>query len=234
MTVKKKLTETISEEQLSTWYSKINVNKDNFTNFYVDLLTKDFEMPMLEINCGAGNILNKLSEKGIICEGINEDICNYVFEKKYRTIFVPYASFCALEDFSDAIKALKNIFSALDSGGRLAIDIYIPWDDLLSKNDKTWKIGGECFDNTTNQEFVFSYYDDFNLADQVRTMHTKYEIFSLGEILSSRYEVVKTRWYSDTEFMLMLDKIGFKNIVIQKIFEKSLSNYSTLFLAEKP
>lgn len=251
-----KLIETISEEQLAGWYSKIQDNTAIYVDFYTDLL-KNYKAPMLEINCGAGEILSRLQERGIYCDGLEAsaqqlDVCNrklveagkqaqlyntelegFTFPKKYNTIFIPYGSFCIIDCFESALHCLESIASSLENGGVLIMDIFIPWKRICSKKERVWKIGHTKTDPQTGEEFVFSFFDDFDLAAQIRTVHSKYEIFQNGEIKSVRLDTVQTRWYSDSEFKMLLEKAGFDNVSFKKIFAKSDDDYSTLFIASK-
>jgi len=251
-----KLTDTISEKQLATWYSKTEKWEDRFTELYSSLL-KDYKSPMLEVNCGTGKILTALHNSGIYCDGLEAsaeqlDVCNqklveegwqaqlfnadfseFTFPKKYNTIFIPNGSFCIIDEVDKAMHCLENIASALENGGTLILDIFVPWQRIISRDNKVWKVGGMEYNAETGEEFIFSYFDDFDLSAQIRTIHSKYEIFTNGEITSVRFDVSKTHWYGDNEFVMMLEKAGFGNISFRKIFENSPDDYSTLFIASK-
>lgn len=251
-----KSTKYLSEDKLAGLYSKIEDSEDNLVEFYVNLL-QNYQAPMLEVNCGTGLILSKLQELGIACDGVeasaeqlrvcserlnsigknahlyNTDFADFEFPNKYRAIFVPNGTFCMIADYDKAFHCLEMLESSLENGGTLIMDIFVPWKSLTNRNNNSWKIGKSLFDPKTGEDFVFSYYDSFDLSKQIRTTHSKYELFVNGELNSVRLDVVRNHWYGDNEFALMLEKAGFDNVSYQRIFEKSEDEYSTLFIASK-
>jgi hypothetical protein len=123
--------------------------------------------------------------------------------------------------------------SSLENGGTLILDIFVPWKSLLSNLDNCWKIGKTFYDIETGEDFVYSYFDSFDLSKQIRTTHSKYELYLNGELQSVRLDVVRNHWYGDNEFKLMLEKAGFDSVEYKQIFRKSDRDYSTLFIASK-
>jgi len=247
---------TITEEQLAEWYSKLEIGEDSCIDFYVDILKK-YKAPMLEVNCGTGKILTRLQELGVYCDGLeaskeqlsicserlnaigkeaqlfNADFSDVILPNKYNAIFIPHGTFCIIADIEKAKHCLDLFFSALENGGTLVLDVFVPWKAIEKHNDKCWKISRTYYDPKTGEDFVFSYFDDFDFASQVRTTHLKYEVFCNGELVSVRFDVVRNHWYGNNELKLMLEKAGFDSVTSETVFYKSSDDYSTLFTASK-
>ncbi|MCQ2973998.1 MAG: class I SAM-dependent methyltransferase [Bacteroidales bacterium] len=245
----------LTEEQLVNWYAKIEANK-KFVDFYTSELKK-FQGPMLEINCGTGEILSKLLSAGISCDGLessseqikicnnhlsemnlttnlyNLDFTDFNLPNKYNTIFIPQATFCMISDIEKAKHFLANVFSLLENGGSLIFDVFIPWKDIAEYDSRQWKIGNTLFDLETSEDFVHSYNYSFDLSEQIRIVHSKYELYKNGELVAQYFDVSKSRWYGNNELTMILESIGFNTIEKRKIFENNGNDYSTLFIASK-
>ena len=213
----------MTEEQLAELYSKLDLQDEEVIQYYVNLLQK-YKGPMLEINCGTGNILVKLQEMGIRCDGLdasvsqlkmcseklislgleaqlfNTDFSDFNLPNKYNAIFIPKGTFCIIADYDKAFHCLQMLSSSLENGGTLILDIFVPWKSLLSNLDNCWKIGKTFYDIETGEDFVYSYFDSFDLSKQIRTTHSKYELYLNGELQSVRLDVVRYHWYGDNEF----------------------------------
>lgn len=245
----------LSENELIDWYYKSAETK-KFVDFYVSELKK-YQQPMLEINCGTGEILKNLLANGIECHGLDcaaeqvkicsEDLSqqnlnstlysfdyeNFTLPQQYNTIFIPQSSFCLIHDLDTAKQFLKNIYNALQNGGTLIFDLYIPWKDITDYHTNKWTSGNSIENPETGEIFVYSYHCDLDLPNQIKTTHSKYELYKDGKLISVHFDVSQSRWYTDNEMKTILEDIGFNSITKTKILQDSDLDYSTLFVASK-
>ena len=125
----------LTENELIEWYYKSAETK-KYVEFYVSELKK-YQQPMLEINCGTGEILKSLVAEGIVCHGLDcaadqVKICGdeltrqnlestlYSFDynhfslpNKYNTIFIPQSTLCMISDLDAVKQFLINIKAVL-------------------------------------------------------------------------------------------------------------------------
>ena len=246
----------LSDENLSQWYLLSDTESSVMADFYIKELS-NFSSPMLEVNCGNGVILRELLKRDIVCDGVegsadqikickenlesqgltallyNDDFSDFIPQKKYNTIFIPRGTFSMITDYKHAQRCLSNFFSALENGGSLLIETFVPWKGISSSLDKNWKIGKTVFNTDTNQTFVYSHCDSFDFDEQVCTSLAKYELFDEGRLVESRLDTISSRWYGCNEMKLMLKNAGFDKIDSKQIFVKNSLEYSTFFVATK-
>lgn len=93
-------------------------------NHGTDISGIDISQPMLDV------LASKLSEDQrhrISCQ----NMLDFSFDKPFKLIVAPFRVFMHLTDKSDQLKALNNVFSHLDKGGRFIFDTFIPDFNLL-------------------------------------------------------------------------------------------------------
>lgn len=245
----------LTESELIEWYYKSSETK-KYVDFYVEELKK-YHQPMLEINCGTGEILKSLVASGIACDGLdcaaeqikicgeeltrnnlestlyNFDYNNYSLPNKYNTIFIPQSTLCMISDLGAVKQFLKNVYETLENGGSLLFDLYIPWKDITDYHSNKWSSGNAIENPETGEIFVYSYSCDIDLAKQIRTTNSKYELYKDGKLVSVHFDTSQSRWFTDNEMHMLLEEIGFSSVSSTKIFQDSDLDYSTLFVASK-
>lgn len=245
----------LTENELIEWYYKSAETK-KYVEFYVSELKK-YQQPMLEINCGTGEILKRLVEEGIVCHGLDcaadqVKICgdeltrmnlestlysfdynNFSLPNKYNTIFIPQSTLCMISDLDAVKQFLKNIYESLENGGTLLFDLFIPWKDITDYHSNKWSSGNAIENQETGEIFVYSYSCDIDLAKQIRTTNSKYELYKDGKLISVHFDTAQSRWFTDNEMQIILEDIGFSSVSYSKIFQESELDYSTLFVATK-
>lgn len=188
---------------------------------------------ILEPGVGTGRILIPLLEKGLKVDGfdVSEEmlkICRNNCEKrglnpnlfegkmesvsletKYEAIIVPTGTFLLLHKREDSIKALKNFYNHLTNSGRLIIDIFLQTDLSIDKvSTRTWECkNGEMI--TLESKIV-----EVDYINQYTISHNRYEKWRNGELIQTELERFPLRWYGVEEFKMILEQIGFKNIII--------------------
>ncbi|MEN2465601.1 class I SAM-dependent methyltransferase [Ornithinibacillus sp. JPR2-1] len=188
---------------------------------------------ILEPGVGTGRILIPLLERGFkvdgfdvseemltICRhncdirGLNPNVFkanmeSFSLEANYEAIIVPTGTFLLLHNREDSLRALKNFYYHLQDGGRLIIDIFLP-NDLTTTNvtTRTWETndGGII---TLESKLV-----EVDAVNQYTITHNRYEKWQNGKLIQTELERFPIRWYGVEEFKLILEQIGFKDIII--------------------
>lgn len=220
---------------LAETYDMRTGNASDDSEFFKKMIT---EVPgvALEIGCGTGRLLLPYLDAGLDVDGVDcsedmLDICrakaekngqspvlydqymqNLDIPKKYMTIYIPAASFMLLSEREDAMNALKSIYAHLDQGGQTLIPLFIPKDLFINKDDE-WAPG---FKGTRSDgsDIVVSSKSNFNFLEQKQTKIERYEIFKDGIIIDTQYSTTKMRWFFKYEFIMMLEKTGFRDVSV--------------------
>lgn len=205
--------------------------------FYADRL-KSCKGQILEPATGTGRILIPLLEKGFHVEGFDSSkdmlrICHdncktrglnpKIFEAKmesfsqdtnYEAIIVPTGTFLLLYKRADSIKALQNFYKHLSNGGRLMVDI------SLQKNistgivsTRTWECPNGDIITLENKIVEVDYINQYTIS------HGQYKRWREGVLVQTELELFPLRWYGVEEFRLVLESIGFKDIVISSDYK---------------
>lgn len=205
--------------------------------FYMNRL-ESCKGPILEPATGTGRILIPLLEKGLnvdafdiskdmlnICEhnckerGLNPKLFEGKMESfsqdtKYDAIIVPTGTFLLLHNREDSIKALQNFYRHLSNGGRLIVDIFLQTDiSTGTVSTKTWDCTNGDIITLENKIVEVDYINQYTIS------HGRYEKWREGVLLQTELERFPLRWYGVEEFRLILESIGFKNIVISSDYK---------------
>lgn len=200
--------------------------------FYIDRL-ESCKGPILEPATGTGRILIPLLEKGLKVDGFDSseemlNICRINCKKRgldpklfearmesfsqdteYEAIIVPTGTFLLLHKRADSIKALKNCYKHLANGGRLIFDISLQTDiSLGTVSTKTWECANGDIITLENKIVAVDYINQYTIS------HGRYEKWRKGVLLQTELEYFPLRWYGVEELRLILESIGFKDIVI--------------------
>ncbi|WP_353095118.1 class I SAM-dependent methyltransferase [Tissierella praeacuta] len=193
---------------------------------------------ILEPATGTGRILVPLLEKGLkvdgfdsskdmlnICEnncrkkGLNPKLFEAKMESfsqdtKYDAIIVPTGSFLLLYKREDSIKGLQNFYNHLSNGGRLIVDIFLQTDISIGiVSTKTWKCSNGDIITLENKVVEVDYINQYTIS------HGRYEKWRDGVLVQTELEHFPLRWYGIEEFKIILENIGFKDIVISSDYK---------------
>lgn len=200
--------------------------------FYKERLSS-CEGAILEPGVGNGRIAIPLLESGMNVEGFDVsaemlDLCrancadrglyptlfegnmeSFSLETTYEAIIIPTGTFLLLHKREDSIKALKNFYRHLAHGGRLIIDITLQTDMRI--NDvvtRTWKTTNGDMITLETRKVEVDYINQYTMS------HHMYEKTRNGKIIQTEFEQFPLRWYGVEEFKLLLQQIGFEDIII--------------------
>lgn len=194
--------------------------------------------PILEPATGTGRMLIPLLEKGFnvdgfdsskemlnICEnncrkrGLNprlfeEKMESFSLAVKYDAIIVPTGTLLLIHKRADSIKVLSNFYEHLSNGGRLIVDLFLQTDISIGiVSTRTW--------NCTNGDIITleNKIVEIDSINQYTISHGRYEKWREGVLLETELEYFPLRWYGVEEFKLILESIGFKDIVISSDYK---------------
>lgn len=205
--------------------------------FYMNRL-ESCKGPILEPATGTGRILIPLLEKGLnvhgfdsskdmlnICEnnckkrGLNTKLFEAKMESfsqdtKYEAIIVPTGTFLLLHKRSDSIKALQNFYNHLSNGGRLILDISLQTDiSIGTVSTRTWECPNGDIITLENKTVEVDYINQYTIS------HGRYEKWREGVLIQTELEYFPLRWYGVEEFRLIIENIGFKDIMISSDYK---------------
>lgn len=199
--------------------------------YYLDRL-QSCSGRILEAAVGSGRMLIPLLEAGLLVDGIDYspamlaschkrceernlkpmlyegELQNFALPHKYDAIVIPTGSFCLIDNRQDSINALTCFYEHLTPGGRVIIDLILPERmeiGTISTSTFTFPSGDLI---TVENKLV-----EFNMIHQYSVSYLKYEKWREGSLIQSELQRFALRWYGIEEFKLVLDNIGFSDIV---------------------
>ncbi|OAB41649.1 class I SAM-dependent methyltransferase [Paenibacillus glacialis] len=227
---------------------------DGDIEYYRDRL-KDCKGRILEAMVGSGRVIIPLLESGLIVDGIDYspemlDSCRKRCEErglvadlyesniqglslphKYEAIIIPAGSFLLIEKRDESLQALKRLFDHLQPGGRLILDIFLTDNNFMC---------GQYIDTSTfnlpNGDIITleNKLVEADLFNQHKVSYLKYEKWRDGSLIQTELQRFALRWYGIEEFKLILENIGFSDVVVCADFDygKSPSNGQQKFVYE--
>ncbi|WP_418186948.1 methyltransferase domain-containing protein [Aliarcobacter lanthieri] len=208
--------------------------------YYLSRL-KDIKGPILEPATGTGRILIPLLEAGLDVSGFdlsNEmlDICKnncnkrnlnpelftdkmeiFKTDKKYNAIIVPTGTFLLIYEREKSIKALKNFYNHLNKDGKLILDIEVQNNiNELEISNRSWTNEKDEIINLSTQVMQIDYINQFTIY------HNKYEKIKENKVIQNELEKFVLRWYGIEEFKLILESLGYKNIIISSDYKYNI------------
>ncbi|MGP4080895.1 class I SAM-dependent methyltransferase [Pseudalkalibacillus sp. R45] len=205
--------------------------------FYMERLSSSTG-PILEPATGTGRILIPLLEEGFQVDGFDTskdmlNICRvncekrklspYLFQadmesfsldKKYDAIIIPTGTFLLMHDRAQSIKALKNFYKHLNHGGKLILDTFLQTDISLGKiSTRTWECDNGDVITLEDKIVKVDYINQYTIS------YGRYEKWRKGTLLQTELEPFKLRWYGIEELRMLLEQVGFSDIIISAEYE---------------
>lgn len=205
--------------------------------FYRDRLVS-CEGKILEPGVGTGRVLIPLLENGLKVEGfdISEEmlkICqnncesrglhtalsknkmeSFAFDTRYEAIIIPTGTFLLLHKRENSLKALKNFYRHLSNGGKLILDISLQTNLTVGKaSTRTWENQDGGMITLESKIVEVDYINQFSIS------HHRYEKWENNKLIQTELEQFPLRWYGIEEFKMILEQIGFENIIISADYE---------------
>lgn len=200
--------------------------------FYSERLAS-CEGNILEPGVGTGRMLIPLLEKGLKVDGfdMSEEILNicrnncesrglqaklfqgkmesFSLDTEYEAIIVPTGTFLLLHKREDSLSALKNFYKHLSSGGKLILDIFLQTDLTVGNETiRNWELQNDEI-ITLESKIV-----EVDFINQYTITYNRYEKWNNGQLIQSELERFPLRWYGVEEFKMILEQVGFEDIMI--------------------
>ncbi len=190
---------------------------------------------ILEVMVGTGRLLIPLLEAGLNVEGIDaspdmlascrkhcqerglepvlyqSDVENLNLPGKYNAIVVTFGSFMLLEKRSTAVAALQTFARHLESQGRIFIDLELPIEDFKTENIVKQSLPVECADGST---ILMQTSSKINWLEQINLTIIRYEKWKDGKLIATEIQRLPLHWFGRDEFILYLQKNGYKDITL--------------------
>lgn len=201
--------------------------------------------PALDVGCGTGRLLIRYLREGLDVDGIDTSadmlaICREKAQRqglepklyqqamqdlnlprKYQTIYIPCGSFVLVIKREEAWEALKRFHEHLEPDGLLVFNLFWPFDEgepLSEKPLGEFGAWGELWsddlpDGSTIAQHLMI--EKIDKTEQLLLAKRRYQLIQGGEVIEEEIFDSNERWYYKHEMMLMLDKVGFRDIQVK-------------------
>ena len=242
------------------FYDELLDGEINDLPFWQALL-KQFSGSFLEVACGTGRIMIPLLQAGLDIEGVDKsarmidllsekgrklgleiNAMNQAMEtlglgKTFSLIFIPGFSLQMIDSRDALIQALHGFHKHLEPGGRLAVSLFFPWEELEDDGPGGWRLRKKI-KRADGSRLECRQSTRINTEEQSLTVKNRYTLLNPDrEIVEEEHRDVKLLWFYPHEFHLLLDQSGF-------VLEETYSDYEfepmdeltphAVFLARKP
>jgi len=210
---------------------------------------------ILEAMVGSGRVLIPLLESGLIVDGVDyspemlascrqrcqeRTLAANLYESnlqelslpdKYEAILIPGGSFLLIEKREESLNALRRLYDHLEPGGRLLLDLFLPDPDF-----ECGSFGGTSTFALPDGDLITmeSKLIEADLYNQYKVSLLKYEKWRNGALIQTELQRFALRWYGVEEFKLVLESIGFSDVIVSADFEygKAPTNGKQKFVYE--
>jgi SAM-dependent methyltransferase len=193
---------------------------------------------ILEPAVGTGRMMILLLEAGLEVEGLDNspemlavcrarcaerelepalyerDMVSLSLPQRYEAIIIPAGSFLLIERREESLGALKRFREHLVSGGRLILDLELQADFSVG-TVSTGTVETPQGETITVESKVV----EVNFLEQYSVSHLRYEKWRDGELLQTEMQRFALRWYGLEEFELVLESLGFSEVVVSADYE---------------
>ncbi|OYD07145.1 class I SAM-dependent methyltransferase [Paludifilum halophilum] len=153
-------------------------------------------------------------KRGLTPRLYERDMKSFSLPQQYEAIIIPTGSFLLIKERGDSIKALTCFYEHLWPGGRLILDLSLPTEQQPGAvSTRTWT-NAEGNLITLEEKLV-----EVDPIQQYTVSHMRYEKWKDKQLVQTELESFLLRWFGVEEFKLILEKIGFSDIVISADYE---------------
>ncbi|WP_379131289.1 class I SAM-dependent methyltransferase [Paenibacillus sp. sgz500958] len=158
----------------------------------------------------------RCEERGLITRLYESDLERLSLPDTYEAIIIPGGSLMLIEDRKESLNALKRLYDHLQPGGRLILDFFLP-----DTNFECGRIGGTSTLHLPNGDIITMEKTlvEADLYNQYKINFIKYEKWHHGALIQTELQRFALRWYGVEEFKLILESIGFSNVIVSADFE---------------
>ncbi|RDW17320.1 class I SAM-dependent methyltransferase [Oceanobacillus chungangensis] len=176
----------------------------------IPLLEKDLKVVGFDVSDEMLKICsNNCEKRGLNPRLFKGEMESISLETKYEAIIIPTGTMLLLHRREDSIKALINFYHHISNGGRLILDIFLQTDLLTDKvSTRSWESNSGDIITLESKIVEVDYINQYTIS------HHRYEKWQNGKLLQTELERFPLRWYGVEEFKMILEQIGFEDIVI--------------------
>ncbi|PSL41614.1 methyltransferase family protein [Planomicrobium soli] len=176
----------------------------------VPLLEKGFQVDGFDVSSDMLAICRENCRKrGLAANLFKAEMETFSVDEKYGAIVIPTGTFLLLHEREKSLQALKNFHHHLAAGGKLIVDVFLPSElELDRPSIRKW--------DTENGDVITieSQIVEVDPIKQYRISQARYEKWRNGKLIQTELERYPLRWYGVEEFRMILEHIGFEQIVI--------------------
>ena len=196
--------------------------------------------PILEPMCGTGRMLLPFLEEGFNVQGFDasQNMLSALHEKaklknlkpdvwqgfleemdrseKYGFIFIPFGSLGLIPDLKTVHLCLKKIYDHLMEDGLFVFEV----ETLKSVPDQFNIWDGSVWERADGKTIILSGLP-LPLKDNVGTIICRYELVDGNSLIQTEIEKYSIRLYEPGPLKEMLKAVGFRDIKIYKMFDKT-------------
>jgi SAM-dependent methyltransferase len=158
----------------------------------------------------------RCEERNLVVNLYETNLQELSLPEKYEAIIIPGGSFLLIENREESLNALKRLYDHLLPGGRLILDFFLP-----DNNFECGQFGGTSTFQLPNGDIITmeSKLVEADLFHQYKVTYLKYEKWRNGALIQTELQRFAIRWYGVEEFKLVLESIGFTDVVVSADYE---------------
>jgi hypothetical protein len=134
-------------------------------------------------------------------------------DRQYRSIFIPACSFQILAEREEAFEALRRFRIHLEPGGELLMTLEVPWRDFGV--ERQWRLRRSGVRPSDGATILVHEATVSDRVEQLQHIWMRHEVFQEGRLVQTQLRTHRLRWYYKHEFVMMLESVGFREVVVQ-------------------
>ena len=214
--------------------------------FYVDAATRHGG-PVLELGCGTGRVTVPMAEAGVEVTGLDSspamldvarrklelssvaaglvtfvhaDMADFSLGREFSLVAIPYRGFLSLLTVEAQVRTLENVRRHLSAGGRLILNIYVPYPEMLvQEGDIPYHLLDATDPETGRRRVIWqqSRYDHYQQIVDTRLIVEELE--DGGDVARRFYRDFTLRYIHRWEMHHLLVACGFEVVDLLGDFE---------------
>ena len=227
--------------------------------FWKELL-KNNPGPALEVGCGTGRILLPLLKAGHTIDGIDsskrmvallhekaaeaglavdaqvQSMEQLEMSKTYDLVFIPGFSLQMIDTPELLKRALQRFYEHLNPGGKLAVSLFFPWEELEEDEPGDWRLRKKV-KRSDGTRLLCHQSTVINYEDQSLVVENRYSLLDNNRnLVDEEFRDIRLLWFYPHEFHLLLEACGFELLDTYSDFQDEPMDEQTphaVFLARK-
>lgn len=214
----------------------------------------------LEVGCGTGRVLLPLLKEGFRVEGIDSSshmvdllqmkakqeglpaevqvqaMESMDLPRNYSLIFIPGFSLQMVDSREAVGAALQKFHDHLHPGGKLAVSLFFPWEELEDDEAGEWRLR-KMVKRLDGSRLYCYQSTNLDASEQTVVVSNRYELHDANhQKTGEEFREVRLHWFYPHEFHLLLEEYGFQLVETFSDFKKEPIDDLTphaVFLAER-